>query len=186
MHGFIFTDENIETYLAQWKYGNTYCGDYCTAKTINYCTKYALKVDKVHKDYKQIILCSKGIGRNYIEQNRRKHQYTGENTNEAYTLGDGNKCGLPIYYRNKLFTEREREKLWLNKIKQGKRYIRGIEVDISTDKGLEEYETILTQQQIENENLGYGNLSNEWKKKDYNTTLRVLNAKRSYQKLRKL
>ena len=37
----------------------------------------------------------------------------------------GGKLNLPIYYRNKIFTEEEREKLFLDKIEKGIVYVLG-------------------------------------------------------------
>ena len=43
---------------------------------------------------------------------------------------------MPIYYRNKIYSEEEREKLWIQKLNSNTRYILGEKIDIS--KG-EEY-----------------------------------------------
>ncbi len=183
LHGFIFADSNVCSDVEHlWKYGNVYIGDYCSEKTINYCVKYALKIDENHKDYKQIVLSSNGIGISYINKNKSCHTYAGQDTNETYRLPNGNVIGLPIYYRNHLFTEEQREKLWINKLNEGITYVNGIKIDISSNKGIETYNKILTQMQEQNTQLGYGDDSTEWKKKDYNITLRKLNEKSRLQK----
>ena len=41
---------------------------------------------------------------------------------------NGGKTALPIYYRNKIYSEEEREKLWLNKLDNNVRWIEGIKV----------------------------------------------------------
>ena len=74
MHGIIFTD-NINIIKEKWQNGFVWCGyqknemnvNYVNEKTINYITKYILKVDLIHKGYKSKILCSAGIGSNYIK-----------------------------------------------------------------------------------------------------------------------
>lgn len=186
LHGFIFSEENITNKITTfWKYGNTYIGEYCNERTINYCVKYCTKIDEKHKDYKFIILCSKGIGANYWKQNQLRHQLNGENTIEYYTLPNGNKCALPIYYRNHFWNDEEREKLWLQKIEEKTIYINGIKCDISTEKGIQQYLQILQQQQIKNIENGFGDDSKDWKKKDYNITLKTINAKSKLQKARK-
>ena len=43
-------------------------------------------------------------------------------------MKNGGKLNLPIYYRNKIFTEEEREKLFLDKIEKGIVYVLGIEI----------------------------------------------------------
>ena len=37
-------------------------------------------------------------------------------TKETYINSQGFKMALPMYYRNKIYTEEEREKLWIEKL----------------------------------------------------------------------
>lgn len=174
LHGIVWGD--INEIISHWKYGKIDIGLYCNKKTINYIVKYVTKIDKTHKNYKPIILNSKGIGKNYIDSEfSKKNKYKGDNTNETIKLNDGTKVQLPIYYRNYIYTEEEREKLWINKIEKQERYILGQKIDISTDEGLNLYEEILKNVQKINNNLGYGDDSKNWKKKDYNVTNHYIN-----------
>lgn len=187
LHGIIFTDVNLQLELARiWKYGNVYIGEYCTIKTINYCVKYMLKIDNVHKDYKQIVLCSKGIGKAYIEKMKDAYKYAGKQTKETYKLPNGREINMPIYYRNHFWNDTQRTMLWMNKLDRGIRYIRGIPFDVTTEHGLEEHDLVLNFQQQVNKKLGYGDDTKEWKHKEYNITLRKLNAKSKLQKMPKL
>ena len=72
---------------------------------------------------------------------------------------------LPRYYRNKLYTEEQREQLWINLLDKQIMYVRGEEIDISTPEGYSEYEQALTYRQKENITLGYS--SDPWSKKKY-------------------
>ena len=45
-------------------------------------------------------------------------------------MRNGGKLNLPIYYRNKIFTEEEREKLFLDKIEKGIVYVLGNKLDM--------------------------------------------------------
>lgn len=176
LHGIIFNETPItnEELSKIWSYGRTDTGKYCTARSINYIVKYVTKIDKDHKDYKPEICCSAGIGKNYTEKpfNKRLHTYNGKDTIETYTLPNGNKIALPIYYRNKFWNDHERQKLWLNRLNKQKRYVRGIEIDISkTDK---KYYDILAEQQHDNIMLGYGSTAEQWQKKPYNITFKML------------
>lgn len=173
-HGFIF-DDNIKICIDKWQYGLTYIGEYCTEKTINYCTKYVLKLNEKHPFYKPNIYCSKGIGRNFVDTNKQYYTFKGKDTKEYYTLNDGRKCNLPIYYRNHFYTESEKTKLWQNKLNEKKIYVRGIKCDISTDEGINEYLTILRYQQEQNILLGYGSDINEWKNEKYKEMLNFEN-----------
>ena len=182
LHGLIFTNETFNNdILAQfWQYGMTYTGDYCNEKTINYVVKYVTKIDIDHKGYEPQIFCSAGLGANYINsQTRNKHKVR-KTTIETYKLNNGAEINLPIYYRNKLFNEEEREILWLEKIEKHIRYINGIECrNIDTEQGMKRYYNVLYQQQERNVQLGYGEPSQEWKKRDYNVTLKMLNKRTS-------
>lgn len=185
LHGIIFNDMPItnEWLQEKWQYGESDTGKYCNGRTINYIVKYVTKVDTTHKNFKAQIFCSKGIGSQYINDfAKRKHQYKGTETKEYYTLPDGRKIGLPIYYRNKLFTEEEREKLWINRIELDTRYVNGIKICNvmgGSDKNYKYFLNVLETAQETNKKIGYGDDSNEWKKENYNITLRMLNKKKN-------
>ena len=89
-----------------WKYGFEFIGQYVSEKTINYVVKYMLKKDKDHKEYNPKILCSAGIGAGYLNRKDSKlNKFKGTDTNETYRLRNGTKLNLPIYYRNKVYTD---------------------------------------------------------------------------------
>ena len=183
LHGLIFDNEqwNNERVQNLWKYGNTFTGDYCTEKTINYVIKYMLKIDKDHKDYKSEIFCSPGIGKSFVENkyNKACYKYIPGNTNETYTLNNGYKVALPIYYRNKLYTEKERDMMWTDRLNKNEIYVNGIRcTKLNTTKGQSLYKKLLKDQQVWNKKIGYGDLSREWEAKDYNVTLRMLNKEK--------
>lgn len=178
LHGIIFSDILTEKLLTQyWSYGQIRIGQYCNERTINYIMKYVTKIDTDHKNYFPVILCSKGLGANYIKEfTKQLHRYNGKNTIEYYRLPNGNKCNLPIYYRNKFFNEEERENLWINLIEKGTRYVLGIEINnIDTTEGQKKYYSILKKAQEDNKNIGFGDDTKTWRKMDYNVTLRMLN-----------
>ena len=64
---------------------------------------------------------------------------------------------MPIYYRNKIYTEEEREKLWLQKLDKEERWVCGEKISISENEI--EYEKIRNYYRQKNKRLGYG--SNE-------------------------
>lgn len=167
LHGILWVEnqEQADSIESIWNYGYIFRGTYVNEKTINYIVKYINKLDIDHKGFEPIVLCSQGIGRGY---QGRHNVYRENQTNEMYTLPNGLKVPLPIYYRNKIYTEDEREQLWLKKLDEQKRYINGIEIDIS--KSMDNYERVLTKAQETNVQLGYGDNSKEWKKRDYLAT----------------
>ena len=133
MHGIIFTN-NPKEIERIWGYGKVWIGEYVNEKTINYIIKYIHKQDEQHKDYIPKVLTSKGIGNNYIKREGQKNKYKDKNTNEKYKFRNGTEIALPTYYRNKLYNEEEREKLWIKKIEEKKRYINGVEYKIRNNK----------------------------------------------------
>lgn len=165
MHGLLFTDKvkDIETI---WKYGHVYIGDYVNESTITYIVKYMHKTDIKHKEYTSKIFTSAGIGRGYTDRpDSNNNKYKTGKTNETYRLRNGTKLALPIYYRNKIYTDQEREKLWIEKLDKEERWVNGIRVDIS--KGEDEYYKLLEQERQLNKQLGYGDNSINWERKRY-------------------
>ena len=55
LHGIIWCEREL---IDLWGYGFTYIGDYVNDKTINYITKYMLKVDEKHKGFQGKIMAS--------------------------------------------------------------------------------------------------------------------------------
>lgn len=179
LHGIFFSNEEIQKQTIQdvWQYGYIYVGDYCSLRTINYIAKYITKIDTEHKGYVPQIFASAGIGNSYTKKliNKQIHIFRGENTIEYYRYPNGTKCNLPIYYRNKLFSEEQREKLWIHTLGRNRRYVLGVEINnIDTLQGYEKYLRVLKKAQEKNILCGYGDCSKEWQKKEYNVTLRML------------
>lgn len=169
LHGIIWSNkEEIEIIKQKWeKYGFFDIGDYCNEKTINYIVKYVFKQDPHNKKFQSKIYCSNGIGSSYIEKNiAKKNKFNGINTNENYTLKSGIKLSLPIYYRNKIYTEEEREELWINKINEKKRYILGQKLSIKTQEERNILYEILLNAQEYNKKMGYNDLIS-WKIENY-------------------
>lgn len=181
LHGLFFTDFECDNdlFFSIWKYGYTYTGEYCSKKTINYIIKYVMKVDERHKNYEPVILCSAGLGKNFItEQQKQLHKYRPHNSIEYYKLPDGSKVNLPIYYRNKFYTEEEREKLWTDRLDNNTIFVRGIEIkNIDSAEGQRQYFKVLQEQQRQNTELGYGDDTKAWKFEDYNISFKDVNKR---------
>jgi len=178
MHGIVWTDE-VKDIKEIWKYGNIWIGEYVSAKTINYIVKYVNKVDESHKTYNSKIFTSQGIGSEYV--NRRdseRNKYKKEKTIETYKTREGVELALPVYYRNKIYNEEQREALWLEKLDKEERYVCGVKVDIS--KGEEEYYKLLEMMRQKNKRLGYGDDAKNWELKRYE------NERRNLKKLERL
>lgn len=173
LHGIIFTNENIKEIEEKWGYGYVWEGTYVNEKTVNYIIKYIHKMDIEHKEYKSIIRCTAGIGNHYFERTDwERNKFKGKDTIETYKTRQGKEIALPIYYRNKIYNEIEREELWLNKIDEEIRYILGSKID--TSKNETEYYKHLEDARKINNRLGYGNNEINWDRKTYERNRRIL------------
>lgn len=156
-----------------WQYGNIWVGDYVNERTINYIVKYLHKADTKHKNYIPVVLCSKGIGSNYMSRyDSKRNAYAEKNTHELYTTRNGIKLPLPKYYRNNLYTDEQKEMLWINLLDKNTRYVNGIKIDVSENDI--DYWNVLMEQRKENKRLGYGDDEKDWKKINYEKHLRNL------------
>lgn len=180
LHGIVWTDE-IDALPGIWQYGYVWKGytvngkteNYVNARTVNYIVKYVSKMDAQHLNYKPIILTSAGIGAHYIKANRHTHnRYEGKNTAEYYRTESGYKIGLPIYYRNKIYTERQREELWMHKLDKAERWILGKRISVKNGETL--YYTVLEQAREDTIKLGYPRPEFIWKQKKYEEDRRRL------------
>ncbi|AXH73067.1 MAG: replication initiator protein [Microviridae sp.] len=168
LHGIIWTEKSENFIQDRWQYGNiwtsltgkTKTGEngYVNEQTINYIVKYVSKIDKSHPNYKQLTLCSPGIGKAYIETThaKQKHKYKEENTDLMYRKPNGRKSPIPTYYKRKLFDDDQRTELWRDMLDKQKMYIGGEEIDVSTYKGIEDYQKIREHYREINKEFGYG------------------------------
>ena len=181
MHGIVWTDK-VKDIGDIWKYGKIWIGEYVNAKTINYIVKYVNKVDASHKTYNSKIFTSQGIGKEYVNrQDSKRNKYKKEKTIETYKTREGVELALPVYYRNKIYNEDERERLWLEKLDKEERYVCGVKVDIS--KGEDEYYKLLEMMRQKNKRLGYGDDAKNWELKKYENERRNLKKLERLQKL---
>lgn len=156
LHGIIWTNTNNDTIKRLWNYGFIWIGKYVNAMTVNYIVKYVNKRDLDHKAYKSIVLTSPGIGGNYMHnEDWKKNKYNGINTIETYRTETGHKTSMPIYWRNKIYTEEEREKLWLQRLDKEERWVCGQRIDMK--KNEKDYDKIVKFYRKRNKELGYGN-----------------------------
>src|SRR5690606_37158981 len=94
------------------------------------------------------------------------------------------KIALPIYYRNKIYSEEEREKLWLHKLDEEKRYVLNQEIDIS--KGDENSWLSLKTARQKNSELGYGSGEIDGNRKNYERQKRNLIQKKRIEEAKKI
>lgn len=110
-----------------WKFGHAAIGySNINEKMITYITKYITKIDTDHKGFYGTILTSPGMGERYTNENKLKyHKFNKEKTKKKYKLNNGAETTMPQYYKNKLWTTKQKEELRLieenkNKLRIGK------------------------------------------------------------------
>lgn len=180
LHGILYT-EHWQDIKAIWQYGYVWDGytklgkriNYVTEQTVNYMTKYVNKIDKKHQLYKSIILCTAGIGSGYTKTTEaKKHIFNFEKTDETFRTNTGHKMALPKYWKNKLFTDEERELLWIQKLNLPYKYIN--KERIYNNTGDQEYLTLLKWHRQRNTERGYGGYKINWKRAMYEKETRII------------
>lgn len=196
LHGIIWTDLPIlhtDILEKTWKYGYIWKGNkkygqienYVSAKTINYIIKYVHKADFEHPNYRPIVLTSPGIGKNYTDTyNAKKNKYKGEETNTTYKTETGHKIALPIYWRNKIYTEEEREKLWLQQLDKETRYVMGEKINVKNGD-YKEYDLAIKHYRDLNTKLGYGSDQLNYEQALYEMERRIIIQKTRIAKAQK-
>lgn len=185
MHGVVWTEDTAEIEKRwrfkqvgkdKWSYGWVTIGDgkkrnYVNEATIGYITKYITKLDVEHKYYKPKVLCSPGIGKKFVETfNAKQCKYKGSETKTTYTTPQGFDMNLNVYWRNKIYTEEEREALWLQKLDKGEMWVGGEK--IKADDSEARAKLLKYYQKVSNR-LGYPSPGN-WEAKRYEEERRAL------------
>lgn len=130
LHGIVWADTWV---LNEWNYGYVSRGTYVNEQTINYITKYVTKVNEKFRNFIGKVLTSKGIGKAYIDKNK------GSGKADEYRTRKGFIMNQPDYYRRNIYTDEERERIWIENQERGYRYICGEKV---STENLEEWENL--------------------------------------------
>lgn len=184
LHGILWTNESFKTIEKIWNYGYIWPSqderkhNYVNAETVNYIIKYITKKDLLHKNYKSIILASPGIGSQYRYHD---HKFNNTETIEYYRTSTGHKMALPIYYRNKIFTDTERELLWLNRLDKNERWVCGEKIAADNTK---QYFDTLRWHRTRNKKLGYGKPKQYWNHNQYQQLCDELKVRQEKQEQR--
>ena len=85
-----------------------------------------LKDDLNNREFTGKVLTSAGMGKQYFERGDWKfNKYNGENTREYYVFKNGTRAMMPRYYRDKIYSEEEKELLWLQKLDKVDTWVMG-------------------------------------------------------------
>lgn len=180
LHGLIWSKDH-QMISNTWKYGFVYCGYSCNEYVVRYMVKYVHKTDQDHKYYIPKLFNSAGIGAGYMKRtDYKRNLYHHLGTDETYQTRTGNRIALPIYYRNKIYTEDEREMLWLEKLDKQERWVLGQRIDISQDE--DEYWERIKYSRITNKKLGYADNAVNWNEKAYKEARKKLKLMAKHEK----
>jgi len=95
--------------LESWQKGQIDIGT-VTEASIRYCTKYMIQQYDVSEWVEPPFrLMSNGIGKGYIESRTLQSYHKRDLSRDFITKANGTKHSLPRYYKEKLYTKRERE-----------------------------------------------------------------------------
>lgn len=97
--------------------------------------------------------------------NYKRNKFNGEDTEEFYRSRTGHKIALPIYWRNKIYSDDEKEALWIQKLNKEERWVMGEKISIKKEE--ETYYKALEKAREINKQLGYGTDKKEWKREWY-------------------
>lgn len=172
LHDIVWCDDMNEVEKI-WGYGFVWKGyevngkfnNYVNGKTVGYIVKYITKLDLDHLNYKSLVLCSPGIGKGYVKKGFIENKFNEDRTNEGYRKDNGFKVGLPIYYRNKFYSDSQRERLWLLKLDKNERFVCGEKISVMNDD--KEYNNLVMYHRRRSESLGYPPPDFIWKKSEY-------------------
>lgn len=154
IHGLFFAENGMTqqslTWLlrSNWIAGYCYNGQYVNEKTINYISKYLTKTDLDNPEFEGKVLASPGLGKNFINRpdGQNIHYFPKtetKRTTETYRFRNGTQVVLPKYYKEKLFTEDEREKLWIEKQEEGYKFIMGEKILVKTQEDEEVFNKLV-------------------------------------------
>ncbi len=176
MHGIVWTNEDKEDLQKIWKYGIADIGKKGVGEaSAGYLVKYMSKVDEKHKEFKSKVLSSPGIGGKYLKrEDSKRHKFKGDETVEDYRTRTGIKLGLPMYYRQKLWTDDEREELWMKKLDEERRFVLGVEIDVSTKEGMEDYNKAVERARKKNKRYGFGDDKIDVERRVYEKRMRKI------------
>ena len=115
-------------------------------ETIEQYREYVTKKDEDNPEFNGKIFTSKKIGASYINKNTLdRHKYQDRFTEETYRTESGIKVALPTYYKQKIWTDQEREALRIIKEEKQVKYYNKTPIKVET---IEQYKRICRRSKI--------------------------------------
>lgn len=112
-HLILFNCMDSQNINEAWGKGSIHAGS-VTANSIAYTCKYIDKPSSVPKHQrddrlKEFSLMSKGLGKSYLDDPRNVAWHKSDIDRTYFVKEGGHKVGLPRYYRERIYTEKERD-----------------------------------------------------------------------------
>lgn len=143
-HGIFFCPKNMsirdfnKLLYEKWTAGFSFYGRYVSEKTINYVCKYMTKYDWKHPDFYGRTLASPGLGKCFIEKNRKYYQYKKGKTRQTWRDNKGFMHKLPTYYKQKLWNDKTREAIMIDNLEKGEKKIGNWKFNTTNSKSIQE------------------------------------------------
>lgn len=111
----ILFNADLTTIQDSWAFGSVNYGN-VTVNSIAYSLKYLSKSQRIGIHYmddrqRNFSLMSKGLGKNYLSRTIMTHHAKSMSSGAFLLLEDGKKVSLPRYYKLKIFSHEQQEKL---------------------------------------------------------------------------
>lgn len=132
-HGIVWPSLTEKQWEKIWPYGIVDIGYECSEKTIGYIVKYIFKPNEKFPDYEPRIFTSPGIGISYINSYDSRHNIFKRETDTKLKTEKGMKIELPRYWKQKMYTEEEREEIYLRNLEKNEKWVDGIKFSPISD-----------------------------------------------------
>ncbi|WMC01478.1 replication initiator protein [Microvirus D_HF4_274] len=110
----ILFNASIELIQPAWNLGHIHYGDVSPA-SVGYCLKYMLKRKTKYSRYddreREFSLMSKGLGSSYLSPGMLSFHKLDLENRMCCNLAGNKKIAMPRYYKDKIYSEQEREKI---------------------------------------------------------------------------
>lgn len=111
----ILFNAKVELIAEAWKLGHIHYGNVC-GNSIGYTLKYMSKKGKIpmwatDDREKEFGLMSKGLGASYLTHEMIAWHHESLDDRMYCNLTDGDKCAMPRYFKQKVYTELERKRV---------------------------------------------------------------------------
>lgn len=134
-------NKSNDEFSKTWGYGYVFTGHKCNEQTASYIVKYITKIDEKRKDFVPKILTSPGLGKQYLNETRKRYlrERWVHDQKISYKYENGTECSLPIYYKNHTWNEEERDEIWTITLNKNKLFYKDNEYNTKNPEEIKNY-----------------------------------------------